>query len=122
MCQLPDCGQCSHCRDMRKFGGSGKSKQACINRRCPNMAVQVAEDDENELAEPEVSKKSERKARSEKKAKTKLEWIGEPEKRGKKRSYTSVRINALEVHLFIVCVCVPAVIITCRLLWEIVCQ
>ena len=44
-CQLPDCGKCSHCKDMVKFGGSGRSKQACVHRRCPNMAVQVADDD-----------------------------------------------------------------------------
>ena len=31
---------------MTKFGGSGKSKQACINRRCPNMAVKEAEEDD----------------------------------------------------------------------------
>ena len=35
---------------MVKFGGSGKAKQACANRRCPNMAVQEVEDgEENEL-------------------------------------------------------------------------
>ena len=32
-CQQPDCGQCSHCKDMVKFGGSGRSKQACVHRR-----------------------------------------------------------------------------------------
>ena len=26
---------------MIKFGGSGRSKQACNRRRCPNMAIQV---------------------------------------------------------------------------------
>ena len=31
---------------MVKFGGSGRSKQSCVERKCPNMAVQVAEDDE----------------------------------------------------------------------------
>ncbi|XP_037079528.1 DNA (cytosine-5)-methyltransferase 1-like [Pollicipes pollicipes] len=29
--QQPDCGDCKHCRDMVKFGGSGRSKQCCIN-------------------------------------------------------------------------------------------
>ena len=29
---------------MVKFGGTGRSKQACVHRRCPNMAVQCAED------------------------------------------------------------------------------
>ena len=32
-CQQPDCAQCKHCKDMTKFGGSGRSKQCCINRR-----------------------------------------------------------------------------------------
>ena len=44
VCQQPDCGKCAACRDMVKFGGSGRSKQACVHRRCPNMAVQCAED------------------------------------------------------------------------------
>ena len=41
---------------MIKFGGSGRSKQSCVHRKCPNMAVQMAEDDEdidNILGEPE---------------------------------------------------------------------
>ncbi len=33
VCQLPDCGKCSACKDMIKFGGSGRSKQACMHRR-----------------------------------------------------------------------------------------
>lgn len=40
-CQQPDCGVCISCKDMIKFGGSGRSKQACNRRRCPNMAIQV---------------------------------------------------------------------------------
>lgn len=36
-CQSPDCGECSHCKDMLKFGGSGRSKQACKNRRLGNL-------------------------------------------------------------------------------------
>lgn len=49
-CQQPDCGQCKFCKDMIKFGGSGRAKQACADRRCPNMAVQeVEEGEENEL-------------------------------------------------------------------------
>ena len=31
---------------MIKFGGSGRAKQACHERRCPNMAVKEAEDDD----------------------------------------------------------------------------
>ncbi|KAJ8934705.1 hypothetical protein NQ318_008503 [Aromia moschata] len=47
-CQSPDCGECNHCKDMLKFGGSGRSKQACKNRRCPNMAILEAELSDNE--------------------------------------------------------------------------
>ncbi|KAG5878342.1 hypothetical protein JTB14_023695 [Gonioctena quinquepunctata] len=58
-CQSPDCGECVHCKDMLKFGGSGKSKQACKNRRCPNMAILDAElsDNEEETESKEDSKK-----------------------------------------------------------------
>lgn len=47
-CQSPDCGKCSYCRDMLKFGGSGRSKQACQTRRCPNLAILEAEESEGE--------------------------------------------------------------------------
>lgn len=40
-CQQSDCGTCIACKDMTKFGGTGRSKQACVRRRCPNMAIQV---------------------------------------------------------------------------------
>ena len=42
---------------MIKFGGTGRSKQACITRRCPNMAVQEADDNddtENEEEENQI--------------------------------------------------------------------
>lgn len=32
-CQNPNCGKCNHCKDMPKFGGTGRSKQACKMRR-----------------------------------------------------------------------------------------
>ena len=51
-CQQTDCGKCSACRDMIKFGGTGRSKQSCVLRKCPNMAVQVAEDDDIEAEDP----------------------------------------------------------------------
>nr|XP_023026505.1 DNA (cytosine-5)-methyltransferase 1-like [Leptinotarsa decemlineata] len=59
-CQSPDCGECNHCKDMLKFGGSGRSKQACKNRRCPNMAIHDAEisDNEDESEVREDSKKA----------------------------------------------------------------
>ncbi|XP_076804654.1 uncharacterized protein LOC143448693 isoform X2 [Clavelina lepadiformis] len=33
-CRAPNCGKCIHCRDMKQFGGSGRKKQSCIQRRC----------------------------------------------------------------------------------------
>ena len=40
---------------MVKFGGSGRAKQACKLRRCPNMAVQSVEEGEEDLdAEQQV--------------------------------------------------------------------
>nr|XP_009862099.1 Zn-finger (CXXC)-4 isoform X2 [Ciona intestinalis] len=33
-CLRPNCGECYNCRDMRQFGGSGKKKQSCIQRKC----------------------------------------------------------------------------------------
>ncbi len=55
-CQAKECGQCRACLDMVKFGGTGKSKQCCVRRKCPNMAVKEADeddgmDDDNELPE-----------------------------------------------------------------------
>lgn len=50
-CQLPDCGKCTKCLAMAKFGGSGRVKQACLQRRCPNMAIQDAEDSDSEEQE-----------------------------------------------------------------------
>lgn len=40
-CQQPNCGECSACKNMLKFGGTGSSKQACNQRRCPNMEINV---------------------------------------------------------------------------------
>ena len=52
-CQQTDCGKCNCCRDMVKFGGSGRTKKCCVTRKCPNMAVQVADDDDaDELITP----------------------------------------------------------------------
>ena len=50
-CQAPDCGKCRHCKDMVKFGGTGRSKKSCIQRKCPNLSVQLAEDDEENALE-----------------------------------------------------------------------
>lgn len=33
-CLLDDCGECTNCNDMKKFGGPGRKKQRCIKRKC----------------------------------------------------------------------------------------
>ncbi|XP_052266895.1 uncharacterized protein LOC127868831 isoform X2 [Dreissena polymorpha] len=38
-CLKPDCGQCVVCKDMRKFGGSGVRKKACLKRACENKNI-----------------------------------------------------------------------------------
>ncbi|XP_065189902.1 uncharacterized protein LOC135820787 isoform X3 [Sycon ciliatum] len=35
-CCRTDCGDCRHCKDMPKFGGEGRGKQSCLQRRCLN--------------------------------------------------------------------------------------
>lgn len=63
-CQQPDCGECVFCKDMIKFGGSGKGKHTCKYKRCFNVATQHvkdsdAEDQEmNEADEEEEKKKA----------------------------------------------------------------
>ncbi|XP_063689168.1 DNA (cytosine-5)-methyltransferase 1-like [Bolinopsis microptera] len=44
VCKMPDCGECNMCKDKIKFGGSGKKRQACMERKCPNIAVMRAEE------------------------------------------------------------------------------
>ena len=37
-CTAKDCGKCPACKDKVKYGGSGKSKQCCIKKKCINIA------------------------------------------------------------------------------------
>nr|Q27746.1 RecName: Full=DNA (cytosine-5)-methyltransferase PliMCI; AltName: Full=DNA methyltransferase PliMCI; Short=DNA MTase PliMCI; Short=M.PliMCI; AltName: Full=Dnmt1; AltName: Full=MCMT [Paracentrotus lividus]CAA90563.1 DNA (cytosine-5-)-methyltransferase [Paracentrotus lividus] len=97
ICQAPDCGKCTACKDMIKFGGSGKAKQACKDRRCPNMAVQEA--DENDIDEMDNSSnkenKDEKKAKKgrkletplKKKKRAKVTWLDEPTEVTEERAY-----------------------------------
>ena len=48
VCQQADCGECRFCLDLVKFGGTGRSKQSCIHRKCPNIAFQSFNTDERE--------------------------------------------------------------------------
>ena len=52
-CMKKDCGQCTYCKDMIKFGGTGKSKQACEKRACNNM---VEKQFDNEVSDDEDEK------------------------------------------------------------------
>ena len=38
-CTSGNCGECASCADMPRFGGQGSSRQACVQRRCLNMAA-----------------------------------------------------------------------------------
>uniref|UniRef100_A0A8C3QUR0 DNA (cytosine-5)-methyltransferase 1 n=1 Tax=Cyanoderma ruficeps TaxID=181631 RepID=A0A8C3QUR0_9PASS len=97
VCQQPECGKCKACQNMVKFGGSGRSKQACLQRRCPNLAVREADEDE-EVDDniPEVpSPKKMLQARKKKQNKSRISWVGEPVKSdGKKDYYQRVCIDS----------------------------
>uniref|UniRef100_A0A803TQR8 DNA (cytosine-5)-methyltransferase n=1 Tax=Anolis carolinensis TaxID=28377 RepID=A0A803TQR8_ANOCA len=97
VCQQPECGKCRACQDMIKFGGSGKTKQACFQRRCPNLAVKEADDDE-EVDDniPEVpSPKKMLQGRKKKQSKSRISWVGHPVKSdGKKDYYQKVCIDS----------------------------
>ena len=34
-CMKNDCGQCTACKDKKKFGGKGTTKKKCSSRFCP---------------------------------------------------------------------------------------
>lgn len=36
-----NCGKCTNCLDMPRFGGLNRLRQACLGRKCVNMAVKV---------------------------------------------------------------------------------
>lgn len=36
-CIAKDCGTCSNCKDMVKFGGLGKKKRVCVQRSCVSL-------------------------------------------------------------------------------------
>ncbi|KAI5727206.1 hypothetical protein M8J76_016131 [Diaphorina citri] len=105
-CQQPDCGTCTACLDMVKFGGTGKAKQACIKRRCPNKAVQDAEDSDIELDGDEVEEKVVKattkpswKIKVTGSGKKQIEWQGEGEEMDSKHYYKSALIGGEEVKV-----------------------
>jgi len=36
-CSKDDCAECVNCKDMVKFGGTGKKKKCCVQRQCENI-------------------------------------------------------------------------------------
>ena len=36
-CSKDDCAECVNCKDMVKFGGTGKKKKCCVQRQCKNI-------------------------------------------------------------------------------------
>lgn len=105
VCQQPDCGTCSACKDMTKFGGTGRAKQACKQRRCPNLAIKSADEDEGE-EETDLDKENqepksatEKKHKSAKNSKTRVTWLGEPIKKlGKKSFFSEVQVGDLKLR------------------------
>lgn len=109
VCHQPECGQCKACKDMVKYGGQGRSKQACLERRCPNLAMKEAEEDEEVDDIPEMpSPKKMNQGKKKKLNKNRISWIGGAIKtEGKKIYYKKVCVDSetLEVGD---CVCVSA--------------
>eukprot|EP00795_Rhopilema_esculentum_P006330 gene6330-11763_t len=102
VCQQPDCGECKCCKDMKKFGGSGKSKQCCINRRCPYMEVKNADEEDEELDNPTVPVLGSPKHKNvkSKTIQTKVKWIGNPvETINDNTYYSAVSINGETVNV-----------------------
>ena len=84
-CQAPDCGSCKNCKNMVKFGGNGKSKQKCSERKCPNMGAETGEDEqEKPISINKPDKKEEKKV---KKKDIEFSWVGKGNKIGSKTYY-----------------------------------
>lgn len=109
VCQEPDCGTCNHCRDMIKFGGSGRSKQCCVNRRCPYMSVMDKEEsdgEEDDLPNLPIDKlstgtsKHSHKVIAPKKKLSTMKWASLPVKiEGKRTYYSSVEIEGIFIEV-----------------------
>ncbi|XP_054016177.1 DNA (cytosine-5)-methyltransferase 1-like isoform X1 [Hylaeus anthracinus] len=105
-CQHPDCGSCNACKDMIKFGGSGRSKQACIKRKCPNMTIQEADDsdpeneDQYETIAMKQSESEDIRMKVFKELRKDIAWIGDPIAVDNQRIfYKSVMLESEEVHV-----------------------
>nr|XP_042136225.1 DNA (cytosine-5)-methyltransferase 1-like [Peromyscus maniculatus bairdii] len=90
VCQQPECGKCNACKTMVKFRGTGQRKQTCLKRRCPNLDVQEADDDEEADDDdiPQVpSPKKMDQGKKKQQNKDLITWQGDPVKTEEKRTY-----------------------------------
>ncbi|KAF7281042.1 DNA (cytosine-5)-methyltransferase 1-like [Rhynchophorus ferrugineus] len=100
-CQSPDCGECTFCKDMLKFGGPGRMKQSCKTRKCPNMAIADAEfsDNEDEIEEKNLIN-AKVKSCSKKIVHKNIRWEEESEMVYKKhKCYSSVIIDDIKISV-----------------------
>ena len=67
---------------MKKFGGSGKSKQCCVKRKCPNATVKDAEEDM--MSDPEMDEDDAAAPKKQKDI-----FVSTPEKRKKREKSVS---------------------------------
>ena len=90
---------------MVKFGGSGKSKQCCINRKCPNMLVQEANDDDINADDDNVDMGITNNVIKPKQTRIrqhshKMAWLDEPLGTDSKGTYyEGIRINDEDIHI-----------------------
>ncbi|KOC65410.1 DNA (cytosine-5)-methyltransferase 1 [Habropoda laboriosa] len=100
-CQQPDCGLCNNCKDMIKFGGTGRSKQACIKRRCPNMAIQEADDSDPENEDYyEMIGEEENKKKLFKELEKNIVWVGDQVAVDNQRTfYKSVLVGSEKIDI-----------------------
>jgi len=85
---------------MVKFGGSGRAKQTCVERKCPNLSLANLEDDADteteDEGEPNVKSpvSTVKKSKVKKSAKVKAVWVGGVGTRKEKLDYyQSVKID-----------------------------
>ncbi|KAL5271589.1 hypothetical protein ACHWQZ_G002012 [Mnemiopsis leidyi] len=107
-CEVCKLAECAACKDMFKFGGSGKKRQACVKRKCPKMAVIRAEEnakdetDEPNLAQSNGQKKKLPEVKTEKKVSSNIDGklTGEPvSKSGKTTYYKTAEVDGNSLTL-----------------------
>nr|CAD7417915.1 unnamed protein product [Timema poppensis] len=102
VCEQPgDCGSCAACKDMLKFGGTSHCKQACLVRRCPNMAIQDADDsdpEEEEEAPGAQDLPNQPIKREILDLKREVTWVGDPLKENRRAYYSEALVGGQEIH------------------------